>query len=304
MPPTSIIHVPHLGGITASYRLSQPYNAKLPTLVLINSFTTSSALYDNAFSTPALTSTMNLLAIELLGHGGTRAHKTDNWTYWDTAIMNLQVMEKLGVERAFVLGTSQGGWVTVRMALLRGDKIQGIIPLGTSLDSESPRSRDLGCWHAVEPLAERITGEFGPSAAGDGFAPSKDFVDFLVDVGFGKACPEDVRRFWEQEIKRNYQGEEGRKRIRMAAINLRDRDGLHLRLEDVRCPVLWLHGTDDAVYSVANAKEEIQLFTNSPEARLEVIQGGQHFLSASNPKEVNEHVVAFVNKYNKAGPLL
>ncbi|KAE8863611.1 hypothetical protein PTNB73_06818 [Pyrenophora teres f. teres] len=251
MPPTSTIHVPHLGGITASYRLSQPYNTKLPTLVLINSFTTSSALYDDAFSTPALTSTMNLLAIELLGHGGTRAHKTENWTYWDTAIMNLQVMEKLGVERAFVLGTSQGGWVTVRMALL------GVT--------------------------------------------SKDFVDFLIEAGFGKACPEHVRRFWEEEMKRNYQGEEGRKRIRMAAINLRDRDGLHLRLEDVRCPVLWLHGTDDAVYSVANAKEEIQLFTNSPEARLEVIQDGQHFLSASNPNEVNEHVVAFVKKYNKAG---
>jgi hypothetical protein len=27
----------------------------------------------------------------------------------------------------------------------------------------------------------------------------------------------------------------------MAAINLRDRDGLHSRVEDVVCPVLWLH---------------------------------------------------------------
>jgi len=123
MAQTSTLTVPHLGGITASYRLSAPYNAQLPTLVLINSFTTSAALYDDAFATPALTSAMNLLAIELLGHGGTRAHQTDNWTYWDTAIMNLQVMEKLGVDKAFVLGTSQGGWVTVRMALLAKDKV-------------------------------------------------------------------------------------------------------------------------------------------------------------------------------------
>lgn len=140
-------------------------------------------------------------------------------------------------------------------------------------------------------------------------------------MGFGKEeCPEDVRRFWNDEIKKNYQGDEGRRRIRMCAINLRDRDGLHLRLSDVVCPVLWLHvsgvlwkrfmmikfraddrlqGTSDVVYSVTNAKEEIQLFTNSPDARLEVIEGGQHFLSASNPKEVNEHVVAFVKKYGK-----
>ena len=61
---------------------------------------------------------MNLLAIELLGHGDTRT-KAENWTYWDTAIMNCQVLDALKIEKAFVLGTSQGGWITVRMALLR-----------------------------------------------------------------------------------------------------------------------------------------------------------------------------------------
>jgi pimeloyl-ACP methyl ester carboxylesterase len=67
---------------------------------------------------------MNLVAIELLGHGQTRAHTAQHWTYWDTAIMNLQVMTKLGIERAFVLGTSQGGWVTVRMALLEPERVR------------------------------------------------------------------------------------------------------------------------------------------------------------------------------------
>jgi homoserine acetyltransferase len=33
------------------------------------------------------------------------------------------VMEKLGIEKAFVLGTSQGGWITVRMALLAPEKV-------------------------------------------------------------------------------------------------------------------------------------------------------------------------------------
>ena len=64
---------------------------------------------------------MNLISIELLGHGQTRT-KSENFTYWDTAIMNLQVMDALGIKKAFVLGTSQGGWITVRMALLAPDK--------------------------------------------------------------------------------------------------------------------------------------------------------------------------------------
>jgi hypothetical protein len=63
----------------------------------------------------------------------------------------------------------------------------------------------------------------------------------LVEVGFGKECPADVREYWFEEIRKNYRGEEGRKRIRMASINLRDRDGLHSRVSDVVCPVLWLH---------------------------------------------------------------
>jgi pimeloyl-ACP methyl ester carboxylesterase len=100
-----------------------PYDATKPTLVLVNSFTTSADLYRKQYDDKALTDSMNLLAIELLGHGQTRT-KRENWTYWDTAEMNLQVLDALGIEKAFVLGTSQGGWITVRMALMQPEKVR------------------------------------------------------------------------------------------------------------------------------------------------------------------------------------
>ncbi|EEP78228.1 conserved hypothetical protein [Uncinocarpus reesii 1704] len=284
MSNVQLIHVPHLGGIDAAYRLSQPFDASKPTLVLINSFTTSSELYAAQFSSPALTSKLNLLAIELLGHGQTRA-ACEHWTYWDTAIMNLQVMDALHIQKAFVLGTSQGGWVTVRMALLAPERIQGIIPLGTSMDSESPRTRALGCWDPLQSCSDLIDSWSSNTPTPD-FSPDQSFCDFLVNSGFGANCPADVRAFWSRTLQSNYRGDDGRKRIRMAAINLRDRDTLHSRLPDVRCPVLWMHGTSDVVYSVANANEEIKLFVNSPEATVDVVEGGQHFLSFSNPEEV------------------
>ena len=124
MSNTKTVEVPHLGGITAGYQMPHAYDSSKPTLVLVNSFTTSSELYQGQYQNEKLTSTMNLLAIELLGHGKTRT-KGEHWTYWDTAIMNLQVMEALGVKKAFVLGTSQGGWITVRMALLAPEKVCG-----------------------------------------------------------------------------------------------------------------------------------------------------------------------------------
>lgn len=47
----------------------------------------------------------------------------------------------------------------------------------------------------------------------------------------------------------------------MCSSNLRDRDGLHGRLGSVHCPILSMQGTDHQVYSVANAEDEITMFT-------------------------------------------
>ncbi|KAL8710428.1 MAG: hypothetical protein Q9220_005029 [cf. Caloplaca sp. 1 TL-2023] len=297
MPDTKTVDVPHLGGIKAGYRMTQPYDSSKPTLVLVNSFTTSSELYRGQFENEKLTSAMNLLAIELLGHGQTRT-RSENFTYWDTAIMNLQVMEALGVDKAFVLGTSQGGWITARMALLAPEKIQGIIPLGTSLDYESERTRSLGCWDAPSLLAGNIDAWTSKTST-PAFEPEDEFCHYLIDIGFGKECDKGTRDFWLRTIKANYQGDDGRRRARMAAINLRDRDGLLNRLFDVKCPVMWLHGTEDQVYSIANAEQEIKLFLNAPSAEVIRVKDGQHFLSASHPDVVDSAVLGFVNKWHK-----
>lgn len=260
MPNTKTVHVPHLGGIDAAYQMPHPYDPSKPTLVLVNSFTTSSELYRAQYADESLTSRMNLISIELLGHGQTRT-KSINFTYWDTAIMNLQVLDALDIKgKVFVLGTSQGGWITVRMALLAPERIAGIIPLGTSMDYESERTRKLGCWDGVEACTGPINEWTANQAAPDDWTPTTEYADFLIDIGFGKNCNKETRGFWRDEIKANYKGDDGRKRARMAAINLRERDGLHGRLWDVRCPVLWLHGTADAVYSVPNAEQEFNPF--------------------------------------------
>lgn len=117
------VTVPHLGGITAGYRLSSNgLDASKPTFVLLNSMCMTSALYDAQFANPALVSAANLLAIEPLGHGSTSC-PTEHFTYWDSAIMALQVMEKLSVDKAYALGTSQGGWIVTRMALLAPERV-------------------------------------------------------------------------------------------------------------------------------------------------------------------------------------
>lgn len=126
------VDVPHLGGITAGYRLSgDTLDPAKPTVVLVNSMCTTAALYDSQFASASLTDAVNLLAVEPLAHGETVVHAAaggeyGHFTIWDSATMVLQVMDALGVERAFALGTSQGGWIVVRMALLAPEKVSPI----------------------------------------------------------------------------------------------------------------------------------------------------------------------------------
>ncbi|MEV8061287.1 alpha/beta hydrolase [Streptomyces antimycoticus] len=287
------IEIPHLGGSSIGCTFGKPYDPTRPTLVLINSYTTSAELYRPQFADPALGSAANLLALEPYGHGRTRA-SYQHFTYWDSAIANLQALTALGIREAFVMGTSQGGWVAARMALFAPDVVKGLILLGTSMDFESPRSRELGCWDGDEfctPVIDALADPVGE----DWVVPEK-FVDDTFDAAMGGLSAGE-RDFWLAHYRENYAGEAGRHRLRVSTVNLRDRDGLYGRLDEVRSPVLWLHGTADQVYSVANAQEEIRMFTSSPEARCEVIADGQHFLSASKPAEVDSAAIEFLKRW-------
>src|SRR6185436_14209296 len=260
MSNAETITVPHLGTSTIGYKLGKAYDASLPTLVMVNSFTTSVEQYRPQFADETLTATANLLAIEPYGHGETRA-SYEQYTYWDSAIANLQVLEALGIPEAFVLGTSQGGWIATRIAF------------------RTP---------AIDALAEPV---------GDDWVIPTELVDAVLKEGLGEDVAPEERTFWHTTYQKNYTGDAGRSRVRISSINLRDRDGLHGRLDGVRCPVLRMHGTQDPVYSVANAEDEMKLFVNSAGAELRIVDGGQHFLSASNPDDVNTATAEFINRW-------
>lgn len=294
---TKTVDVPHLGGIKAGYAFAAPYDASKPTVVLVNSMCTTTALYRDQFSSQKLTAAVNLLAIEPLGHGATSS-ATEHFTYWDTAIMNLQVMDKLGIEKAFALGTSQGGWMVTRMALLAPDRILGLMPLGTSLTYESSHSRSLGAWNPAEALVPFYKAWSSP-------VPTPDWVvddiwcGMVGTLGFGSVTTEEKKEFWTKTLKDIYQGDEGRRKIRIAVICLLERDGLELRLPDVKCPVHWLQGSEDVVYPPAVAEEQVKLFTGSADVKFDIIQGGAHYLNATSPVEVETALLALVEKYAK-----
>ena len=180
MSTAETIEVPHLGGSTIGYTFGKPYDPSLPTLVLINSFTTSVELYRPQFADEALGATANLLAIEPYGHGGTRA------AYAALHLLGQRDREPAGPRGprhppGVRAGTSQGGWIAARMALLAPDVVQGIIPLGTSMDFESQRSRELGCWDGIEFCTPAIDALAEP--VGDDWVIPVELVDAVLAGG-------------------------------------------------------------------------------------------------------------------------
>ncbi|PWY74508.1 alpha/beta hydrolase [Aspergillus sclerotioniger CBS 115572] len=297
MAATTTLSVPHLGGIDVGYRLTNNrYDPTKPTVVLLNSMCMTVALYDAQFSDESLTNAANLLAIEPLGHGATHCHVAEHFTYWDTATMALQVMDKLGIEKVFALGTSQGGWMVVRMALLAPERILGLLPLGTSMDYESSLSRSKGCWDPVTLLTPFLE-KWSSATPTPEFIVDDIWCGMVGGIGFGKDATEETVGFWKRTLQEVYTGDEGRKKVRMALMCLLTRDGLLLRLGDVKCPVYWLQGTEDTPFQTTVTTEQIERFTGSVEAKLEIVAGGAHYLNATNARDVNAAVLAMVRKY-------
>lgn len=291
------VTITHLGDLKVGYRLTNnEIDPKKPTLVCINSMCMTAALFEPQFNDTQLAAACNILAIEPLGHGSTSfPTKAGQFTYWDTAIMALEVMSKLGVEKAFALGTSQGGWMVVRMALLAPERILGLLPLGTSMDAETTESQSKGCWDPV-PLLKPFSDKWASVDATPDFEIDDVWCGMVASFGFGSHATDASTNFWTSTLKDVYRGDEGRKKARMALLCLLSRDGLTLRLGDVRCPVYWLQGTQDTPYGNQIQHEQIELF-GSTDKNLKIVEGGAHYLNATNPKEVNEAVLEMLSKY-------
>ncbi|KAI1371192.1 putative alpha/beta hydrolase [Hypoxylon crocopeplum] len=292
MPPAQTVAVPHLDTRVGYAVSGDALDPAKPTVVLINALCATVDFYAEQFASEALTAAANLLAVEPLGHGATSC-ASEHFTFWDSALVALQAMQALGVEKAFVLGTSQGGWIAVRMALLAPEKVLGLITLGTSMDIESAESRLKGCWDPA-PFVTPFLQAWSSSTPTPDFVVGDDWIQPVIGLGFGAAATPSATEFWTESFRRVYSGDEGRRKLRMAVICLAERDGLIFRLGDIKCPIHWLQGTDDPVFSTVIAKEHFELFTTSKSARLDLLDGGAHFLNASHPKEVEAAILAMV----------
>jgi len=206
-----------------------------------------------------------LIGVDARGHGGTPGETP--FDYWDIARDMIGLMDALALDQAAVMGTSQGGFIALRMAILAPERISALCLMGTCATAEAPDTA-MAYRNIVADWAQN-----GPDAQ----------VDMVASLSMGD--------FDATEIKKEWRKVDGEQLVRNMEA-LAGRDGLLPRLGEVRCPVLILHGSSDAAYALRRA-EEIAEGVAAAEP-LVVIEGGSHYLSLTHPQAINPHLSRFL----------
>jgi pimeloyl-ACP methyl ester carboxylesterase len=238
-----------------------------PVVVLLHSFLMDTDMFAPQVS--VLGGEFRLIAVDQRGHGGTPAEGA--FTYWDVANDVLGLLTELGVARAAVIGSSQGGFVGLRMALTAPERISALALLGTSAAAEVSENADnyrqlARAWQTKGPLDQ--------------------LVDTVATVCLGDMPAEQWKAKW-----RTVSGEH----LGLILNTLIDRDGLLDRLGSIQCPVLVLHGSADGAYPVCRGAEIVESVPNAEP--LVVVDGGAHFLCLTDPGAVNPHLRAFLRAH-------
>jgi len=201
----------------------------------------------------------------------------DPFSFWDSADDQLALADHLGVETAFLVGMSQGGFVNLRTALRRPAFVRGLVLLDTQAGTEDP---DLVPQYAAMSEVWREHG------LGD------DLAEMVAAIILSPGDPANAD--WIAKWKAL-----PREHMEVPLQALFDRDDLHDRLGEITAPAIVIHGEVDAAIPLEKAQ---RLADGLPGCeRLLVVPGG-HAANVAYPEPVNRALLDFVRRHSGIRP--
>ncbi|HXA28525.1 MAG TPA: alpha/beta hydrolase [Candidatus Angelobacter sp.] len=224
----------------------------------------------------ALRGGFRCIAWDARGHGESD-EATEPFTYWDSADDMLALAAHLGVERAFLVGMSQGGFLSLRAALRRPDFVLGLALLDTQAGVEDP---DL------VPNNEAMAHIWKTHGLNDDLA---QLVAAMI-MSPGYAGNDHWIAKWKQRPTEH---------VDMPLTALHGREDLHDRLGEITAPAIVIHGSVDAAIPVELAQRLADGLPNCE--RLVLVEGGGHAANLSHPEPVNAALGDFLRRHSASG---
>lgn len=202
------------------------------------------------------------------GHGET-VTSPDPFTYWDSADDLFGLLDHLGIEKAVLAGMSQGGFLSIRAALARPERVNALILIDSQPGPENPDT--------LEGYNQLIAAWTAPGG------PPQEVVDTVSAIILGAGF-DDPR--W-MEAARNMEPVT----VNQIYETLTTRDDVTPRLGEITIPVLVLHGDQDAAISVDVARAYV---TQLPNGELVEVEGAGHAANLTHPEPTNAAIEAFL----------
>ena len=203
------------------------------------------------------------LAFDFPGHG--RSSGTEGLpTIAAYAEVTLQLLDRLAVRRAVVVGTSMGGLVAIDIALRDPERVEALVLLSCAARVKLP-PKLIETWHQV--TAGRIPQPFTPYGYGDGMP---------IEV---------LREGWENQAHTD-------PRVRHSDLLAVDGADYRSRLAEIRMPALVVSGTKDPLAPPAICTA---LAAGITCARQVEIEGAGHFLYREVPEALHAAIDSFLD---------
>jgi 3-oxoadipate enol-lactonase len=256
-----------VNGIQVSYADS---GGDGPAVVLSHGYLMDASMFDAQVA--ALAPEYRVITWDARGHGSTPA--PGPFSYWDSARDVLALLDHLGVGEAVLGGMSQGGFLSLRAAILAPQRVRGLVLIDSQAGTEAEASRP-----GYEQLHQTWL-EQGPG-------PVQEIVAAII-LGPGRWDS------WHARWARQYAqlAPDSLSQLTWAFRCLMDRDDITGRLSEVSCPALIVHGSEDAAIPLARA-EKMRDGLAGP-TTFTVIDGAPHASNVTRPDAVNAAITDFL----------
>jgi len=249
-----------VNGVSVSYA---DHGGDGPAVLFSHGILMDQSMFDAQVA--ALSPAYRVITWDERGHGGTAA--TGPFSYWDSAADALGLLDHLGIGSAVLAGMSQGGFLSLRAALLAPERVRGLVLIDTQAGLEDPANaesyqqlHEIWLSQGPEPVQEIVSAIIlGPGDWGDWYAKWAAADRDQFSLAFGA---------------------------------LMERDDLTPRLGEISIPALIVHGTADAAIPMERA--EAMRDGLAGDVSFAVIDGGTHAANVSHPKAVNDAMLNFL----------
>ncbi|MFT4021133.1 MAG: alpha/beta hydrolase [Acinetobacter sp.] len=245
-----------------------------PILFLHGSGTGVSAAANWWLNLPELSTLGRCLAIDSIGYGQTIV--ADGTQYGIKAWVDhaIRFLDRAGIEKAWVVGNSLGGWLAFQMALDYPERLLGIVSMGTGGAKQTA---------ALQQHSNPVLSLEGIRKTLEMFVVDKSLItDELVKVRFDAA-------------KNDYASN----RL-LDVVGARDRDRFEFplnfeKMKEIDLPVLLIHGVQDVVIPVSRTWDILNTVPNSD---AHIFNQCGHWSQVEKHKEFNDVLKNYLIHHN------